>query len=88
MDVRNHMEYVVEHMLPKVLKQKPEACTCERCVNDMKAIALNDLPSKYVASQKGEVFTKANELTVQFEADVIRALVMAIEKVKGHPNHG
>lgn len=88
MEVRNHMEYVVEKMLPQVLKQKTDVCNCERCVSDIKAIALNNLPPKYVATEKGEVFTKANELTVQFEADVIRALVEAIGKVKGKPHHG
>ncbi len=88
MEVKNHMEYVVEKMLPQVLKMKPDVCSCERCISDMKAIALNNLPPKYVATEKGEVLTKANQLTVQFEADVIRALVEATEKVKGHPNHG
>lgn len=88
MEVRNHMEYVVEHMLPKVVKLNPDACTCERCISDIKALALNNLPPRYVATERGEVLTKANELTVQFEADVIRALVDAMEKVKGRPNHG
>lgn len=87
MEVRNHMEYVVNHMLDSVLKLHPDVCKCERCVSDIKAIALNSLPPKYVATEKGEVFTKANELTIQFEADVIRALVEAIGKVKGKPNH-
>lgn len=88
MEVRNHMEYVVNKMLPQVLKMQSDVCTCPQCISDIKAIALNTLPPKYIVTEKGEVFTKANELTVQFEADVTRALVEAIEVVKGHPRHG
>ena len=87
MEVKNHMEYVVDKTLPQVLKQKTDVCACPQCISDIKAVALNRLPPKYVATEKGEVFTKANELTVQFEADVIRALVEAIEVVKGKPRH-
>lgn len=87
MKVKNYMEDVVDRMLPKVLESYNEACKCQRCISDIKAIALNQLPPKYVATEAGEVYTKVNELSVQFEADAITALVMAIKKVSQAPRH-
>ncbi len=87
MEVKNHMEYVVEKLLPALLKKYPEICQCEQCVADVKAICLNKLPPKYFATEQGEVFNKANELTVQFEADVVRAIIESVEMVKRKPRH-
>ena len=41
----------------------------------------------YVATDKGEVYTKLNELVIQFRADIIKEIVMAMEKVNGNPRH-
>ncbi len=87
MKVKNYMEDVVDHLLPQVLKGLPEICDCERCISDIKALALNSLKPKYVATPVGEVYTKVNELSIQFEADAVRAITVAIEKVKASPRH-
>lgn len=81
------MEDVIEHLLPQVLKSYPEVCKCERCVSDIKALALNILPPKYVATPLGEVYSRVNELSTQFEANAVKAIIVAIEKVLKHPRH-
>ncbi|KAB3527701.1 late competence development ComFB family protein [Alkaliphilus serpentinus] len=87
MRVKNYMEDVIDRMFPEVIKRYPEVCKCQRCASDIKAIALNHLPPKYVATEAGEVYTKVNELSSQFEADAITALVIAIKKVIERPRH-
>lgn len=87
MEVKNYMEIVVNNLLPSVLKLNSDVCCCEKCQADIKAIALNHLPPKYIATESGEVYSKINALSIQFEADVINAITKAIEKVKNLPRH-
>jgi len=81
------MEDVVQYLLPDVLKRYPEFCKCQQCMSDIKALALNNLPPKYVATPLGEVYSRVNELSTQFEADALKTLIEAIEKVSKHPRH-
>jgi competence protein ComFB len=50
-------------------------------------MALNDLPTKYVVSEKGELYTKLNELEQQFEIDVETAIIKAAVIVSRNPKH-
>lgn len=85
--VTNYMEIAVDHVLPNLLKAFEGICTCERCKLDMKAIALNKLKPHYVATRKGELYTKVDEMDGQFEADVMKALIDAIQIVSKNPRH-
>lgn len=87
MKVKNYMEDVVDYLLPDVLKSYPDLCKCQHCVSDIKALTLNNLPPKYVATPIGEVYTRINELSLQFEADAIKEILQAIKKVAQHPRH-
>ncbi|SDY88990.1 late competence development ComFB family protein [Tindallia californiensis] len=87
MELKNHMEIVVDRMLKVFVEKDPNICTCENCILDVKAYALNHLPPQYFVTEKGEVYTKAKDLTIQFETDVTSVLVQGIEKVKKHPRH-
>lgn len=85
--IKNYMETVVDHLLPTVLASYTAICTCERCQEDIKAIALNGLKPLYVATNKGEVYTKVNEFVLQFRADAISQLAKAAEIVVNNPSH-
>ena len=88
MQVKNHMEDVVNFLMPSIIKNfEGQLCQCERCLADIKAIALNELEPKYFTSETGQVFFKVKEMSVQFETDVIRAVTLAIDKVKKYPKH-
>ena len=57
----NVMEKVVDDKLEEMLKTE-NCCQCERCIEDMKAIALNKLPAKYVSTHNGELFSKLDAM--------------------------
>jgi competence protein ComFB len=85
--LKNYMEIVVDIILPVVIENYGNICRCDKCINDIKALALNNLQPHYVATVKGEVYTKINQLEVQFRADTITALVNSIEQVSRNSRH-
>ena len=88
MNVKNCMEELVWSHLNRVLESYPEnLCRCQRCQNDLAALALNFLPPRYVATDRGEIFTKIRGLEAQFTVDVISAISMAAVIVSKNPRH-
>lgn len=85
--LENYMEIAVDHILPHMLKAFPDFCQCEHCLLDVKAIALNQLNPHYIVTEKGELYSKLDEMRTQFEADVMKALVEAIIVVRNSPRH-
>lgn len=85
--LKNYMEIVVDEMMPDVLDEKELSCNCQHCIEDIKAITLNNLKPMYVVSKKGILYTKLNEFSIQFRADITKELVSAIEMVKNNPRH-
>lgn len=87
MKLHNYMEDVVEKMLNELLSDPKVACTCEQCRKDATAFALNRLPPRYVASQKGLAFTEIDALCTKFRTEVVREVKKAIASVAEHPKH-
>lgn len=87
----NYPELAVKELIDEVLQeyasQNPGTCKCERCKNDIMALALNNLPPKYVVTDIGRVYTKAVYDQVGGKAQVIAALTSAIQRVRQHPRH-
>ncbi len=86
MELKNYMEEVVYSYLDLVLKDI-NMCKCEICKLDVAAKALNGLPSKYIVTKKGEIYSKIDNLKFQFEVDVILAITKAAVLVKRNPRH-
>lgn len=86
MQLKNYMEEIVFTSMKEVLSDI-NMCTCEMCLLDIAAIALNDLPPKYIVTEKGELYSKINALRQQFEVDVIAAITKAAVLVKRNPRH-
>lgn len=84
--LKNYMEEIVFNLMEDILKDI-KMCNCEKCVMDISAIALNDLPPKYIVTEKGELYSKINALQQQFEVDVIAAITKAAVIVKRRPRH-
>lgn len=84
--IKNYMEEIVFNTMKEILDDL-NVCKCEKCILDMAAIALNDLPSKYIVTAKGELYSKVNLLKQQFEVDVISAITKAAILVKRNPKH-
>ncbi|KXG76787.1 late competence development ComFB family protein [Thermotalea metallivorans] len=85
--LKNFMEIVVDHVLPNMLKAFPHTCQCEQCLNDIRAIALNHLKPHYIVTEKGELFSRIQEMDIQFETDVMKAIIDAIAIVSKNPRH-
>lgn len=83
----NYMEHVVKHMLPDILSKYENICKCDKCIDDIEALALNNLKPLYSVTEKGAMFIKVNELAFQFRTDVINEIIQAIEIVSKNPNH-
>lgn len=86
MQVKNYMEEAVYMLLPEVIKDI-NTCKCPKCILDIVAMALNQLPPKYIVTEKGELYSKVSTLKQQFEVDIIAAITKAIVLVKRSPRH-
>jgi competence protein ComFB len=84
--LKNYMEEIVFNQMKDVLADI-NVCKCEKCMMDIAAIALNDLPTKYIVTEKGELYSKINILMQQFEVDVVSAITKAAVLVKRNPRH-
>ena len=80
------MEICVDQIMGEAQKNL-DCCACGRCVNDIRALALNSLPPKYVATRKGQLYSKVDTLRNQFSVDILTALTKAAAVVKEHPRH-
>ena len=84
--VHNAMEDLVV-MRVNTLAEKFNCCMCEKCLNDIAAISLNALPSKYIVAPKNQI----EALTIKFVnnpgIDIDSEVIKAIMIVKTHPRH-
>lgn len=85
--VSNYTEIAIDNILPDVLKKYNNVCKCQKCIDDIKAIALNNLKPIYTVTEKGSIYARLNELNAQFITDAITELVRAIEIVSESPHH-
>ncbi|HOQ00230.1 MAG TPA: late competence development ComFB family protein [Acetivibrio clariflavus] len=84
--IKNYMEEIVFSSIKEVLDDI-KVCSCDKCILDIAAIALNELPPKYIVTEKGELYSKVDSLRQQFEVDVISAIAKAAVLVKRNPRH-
>ncbi|MFP4020670.1 MAG: late competence development ComFB family protein [Halanaerobium sp.] len=87
--LNNLTEEVVLEMLGNMLQREEfdDICKDEDCLLDMATYALNRLPAKYVATSKGEIFTKTEELEQQHSVDVLSVVTRAIKVVSENEHH-
>lgn len=81
----NVMENIVMEKLAERLTGI-NCCKCEKCINDMMAVALNELQPKYVNTRKGELFTRIDATKQQNAIDLDVAITKAIETVTAAPH--
>ena len=86
LEIKNYMEVCVFNALDKVLTSLG-SCTCDICKLDVMAMALNNLPPKYVVTSRGELYSKINNLRHQFDVDITAAITSASVLVSRNPRH-
>ena len=86
--LHNIMETIVNERLLALVQNEDGICKCETCLDDIRCLSLNRLQPKYVSSEKGDLFSMANQLMVsQHKTDVDFSVIFAISKVKERPRH-
>ena len=82
----NEAERMVIQELESQLKGAVGVCTCQDCVLDMAAFALNNVKPAYRVSLMGSVYARAPGSSA-YAQGVTRAVHDAIERVKANPSH-
>ncbi len=87
MAVYNVMEELVDNKIQEMLPDT-DCCSCDKCLDDARALALNKLAPKYVSTSRGEVLSRLNsEKEKQYTIDINIAVLSALEFVSNHPRH-
>lgn len=82
----NIAEILAREKLALVM-ERMKVCTCKTCVNDVLALALNSLPTKYVTTDSGKQYFQLDIYKKQYETDILAALTKACVRVKASPRH-
>jgi hypothetical protein len=82
----NVMENLVEESVEKYMGMFG-LCKCPRCIADVKALALNNLPPKYVVMKQGDVIPRITVYEGRFRTAVTAQILRACQSVMEHPRH-
>ncbi|MDS9470316.1 late competence development ComFB family protein [Sporosarcina pasteurii] len=86
MTIKNVMEMIVRDVLLSNKKELKLICSCDRCLNDIMAHALNHLPPRYIVNPDLQPYVR-----VMHEADrdgainILRVVTQAATVVKENP---
>ena len=83
----NVMQVLVEEKAPKYT-QMFGLCSCQRCLEDVKALTLNNLPSKYVVIEPGDRIPRLTVYEGRFASDITAQMLQACKVISAHPHHG
>lgn len=81
----NVIEKLVLNKLDATLK-KMNCCRCDRCKEDIVAIALNNLKPMYIVASKEEINQKIEELG-EISSEVTTEVIKAVLIVRKNPRH-
>lgn len=84
--VVNVMEHLVRDKAEMYMKQFGN-CTCSRCVEDTIALALTNLPAKYVVVNKDTISPLLNFYEKRYAGQITVEITKACIKVKESPRH-
>jgi hypothetical protein len=84
-DILNFNECVVLELMREIYEDDPSLCRCDACIEDVYALTLNALPTRYI--QVTSVRTYKESAGFINKDDVKPKLNEAIGKVKDRPNH-
>ena len=86
--IHNYTETLVDGGVKSLWKRTDGICKCERCFFDTKALALNNLPSKYVLTISGEAYAKVDGMMNQNQVDIMAVVTKAslvVNQKYSHP---
>jgi len=83
--LHNFMETAVNRIYEDMISSGENIPNGEKVRLDIMAIALNNLPTKYTVTDKGNLFTKVNTIEQQFRTDIICEIMKAMKIVAQNP---
>ena len=93
-DRENDEEYTVLNVTQALVEEKAEKyikmlglCGCNRCHIDVIALALSDLPAKYVVVKGKDINPRLSYYESKYSSAVITAVMSACKKVNEKPHH-
>jgi competence protein ComFB len=87
--MRNVSESALRSVYDSLLRSQAGFCSCERCREDVLALALNNTKPHYVSggSGVGEVITGVNLSLDRMRAELTVIVLDAMRKVAANPRH-
>ncbi|MCG7344339.1 late competence development ComFB family protein [Sporosarcina sp. ACRSL] len=86
MPVYNVMEEVVQAVLQQYKKELQLNCDCDRCKDDIMAIALNELKPQYIVNEKHSPYIRAAHVADrQAATNILSTVVKAARIVSASP---
>jgi competence protein ComFB len=82
----NEAERMVLGELEIQMARAKDICTCQDCVLDMAAYALNNVKPTYRVSLMGSVYARSAHQS-EYAAEIKKSVSEAIRKVKENPSH-
>lgn len=82
----NVLESLVKDKVMEYMEQF-HVCTCSRCIADTTALALTNLPSKYIVTDDGNSFPLLNYYRQKYATIITAELTKACLIVGEHPHH-
>ncbi|MEZ7891688.1 MAG: late competence development ComFB family protein [Candidatus Wallbacteria bacterium] len=88
MAIYNYVEDLVYSKILDLLSKKPEVCRCDKCIDDMAALALAGLPVIPYVTPDGGVFRQVQNMTNdKLKIEVATRCIRALETVKNNSKH-
>jgi competence protein ComFB len=82
----NEAERLVIEELDRQLARDKSLCTCEVCVLDIAAFALNQVRPRYRASLLGSIYARQSDAPA-YAKEIEKAVGEGIRRVKANPAH-
>ena len=88
--MKNASESAIRSVFESLLRSRADFCTCERCRDDVVALALNQTKPHYVSgtSDVGEVITGVHLSLDRMRAELTVVVLEAMRRVAANPRHG
>lgn len=87
MSLKNFMEDVVKEVFQDVKRVRSDLCPCNRCREDVVALALSKIKGRYATTPEGEIFARVEQSDRQVRTDALLAVMQAVDVVSKNPKH-
>jgi competence protein ComFB len=85
-NMKNRAEEMVFEAIEKQIEKGSDMCTCEECVLDLAAWALNHVKPGYYTSLLAPL-TPRPEAVRKLQVEIELAIDSGLKKLKSHPHH-